>query len=174
MRIVVIVCALLVAATAKAGWQEPAETMPPGQIHQLFDAMLVMQAQDALTLSEQQYGPFVTRVKALQDVRRRYQGERQRLLAELQRMTNPRRDVAAPDAEIELRLSELQELDARSAAELRRAYGGVDEVLNLRQRARFRILEEQFERRKLELVSRARQNNQNRPVRPQPRRPPGL
>jgi hypothetical protein len=39
----------------------------------------------------------------------------------------------------------------------------VDELLDMRQRARFRVLEQQLEIRKLELVGRARQRLRNRP-----------
>ena len=150
------------------------DEMTPGQVHQLFDAMLVMQAQEALSLNDQQYAQFVTRLKALQDVRRRNQQERLRMLNELQRLTNPRNPQPAEESDVKTRLSALQELESRSAADLRRAYNGVDEVLSPLQQARFRVLEEQIERRKLELVGRARQNNQNRPAEQRPqRRPPG-
>lgn len=154
----------------------PPADMSPGQVHQLFDAMLVMQSQTALALGEQQYGQFLTRLRVLQETRRRHQQERGRLIGELQRMTNPRNPEAASEADLKARLSELQEIEARSAAELRRAYSGIDEVLTPAQQARFRVLEEQIERRKLELVSRARLNNQqNRQnnQRPPGRRPPG-
>jgi hypothetical protein len=135
--------------------------MTPGQVQQLFDAMLVMQAQEALSLTEQQYAQFLTRV--LQ--------QRNRLINELQRLTNPRNPPPnVSDAEVKQRLDALQELEARTAAELRKAYSAIDEVLDVRQRARFRVFEEQLERRKLELVARARQQNQNRQA--PPRRPP--
>ena len=174
------VLALLVASVASSveaqpRGQQPApsnapmDDMSPVQVHQLFDAMLVMQAQDALTLSEPQYAQFVSRLKALQDARRRHQQDRVRLIAELQRLTNPRNPKPADEAALMRRLSALQELESRQAADLRRAYDGIDEVLDPLQRARFRVLEEQIERRKLELVGRARQNNQ----RPPTRRPPG-
>ena len=138
---------------------QPADDLSPAQLHQLFDAMLVMQAQNALSLNDQQYAQFVSRVKGLQDVRRRNQQERMRLIGELQRMTNPRNPKPAGDADVSARLEALQELESRASGELRRAYDAVDEVLNPLQRARFRVLEEQIERRKLELVGRAR----NRP-----------
>jgi lipase chaperone LimK len=141
----------------------PTDDMSPGQVHQLFDAMLVMQAQDALALSEGQYAQFVSRLKTLQDARRRNQQTRVRMIGELQRLTNPRNPKPADESEITRRLSALQELEARTAADVRRAYGGIDEVLSPLQRARFRVLEEQIERRKLELIGRARQNNQQRP-----------
>lgn len=146
----------------------PTDDMSPMQVHQLFDAMLVMQAQDALALSEPQYAQFVSRLKTLQDARRRNQQERVRMIAELQRMTNPRNPQPPDESELTRRLLALQELEARQAAELRRAYNGIDEVLSPLQRARFRVLEEQTERRKLELVGRARQNQ-----RAPGRKPPG-
>jgi hypothetical protein len=155
----------------------PTDAMSPGQLNQLFDAMLVMQAQNALALNEQQYGQFLARLRTLQETRRRNVQERGRLIGELQKLTNPRNPEAGPEAEVKARLGELQELEARTAAELRRAYNGIDEVLSPVQQARFRVLEEQIERRKLELVARARlnnqQNRQNQQGRPPSRRPPG-
>ena len=62
---------------------------------------------------------------------------------------------------IKERLTALQELESRNAAEMRKAYNALDEVLDVRQQARFRVFEEQIERRKIELLMRARQ--QNRP-----------
>ncbi len=41
---------------------------------------------------------------------------------------------------------------------MRDALTGVDEVLDVRQQLRFRLFEEQMERRKVELLMRARQN----------------
>src|SRR5262245_64805686 len=154
----------------------PTDNMTPAQLSELFDAMLVMQAQNALSLSEQQYGQFLARLRVLQQTRRRNQQERARLINELQKMTNPR-NPQAPEADVKVRLTDLQEVEARAAAELRRAYNGVDEVLTPVQQARFRVLEEQIERRKLELVARARANNQQQrqqhAPRPPPKRPPG-
>jgi len=55
------------------------------------------------------------------------------------------------------RLRTLQDINARGADEEKKAYDGIDQVLDLRQQARFRVFEEVMERRKLELVARARQ-----------------
>jgi hypothetical protein len=183
-RVVTIVGLCVITATAVSAQPPPGgppvaaptDAMSPAQLHQLFDAMLVMQAQNALSLNEQQYGQFLTRLRVLQESRRKNLQERGRLINELQKMTNPRNPQAAPEADVKSRLGELQELEARTAAELRRAYNGIDEVLSPLQQARFRVLEEQIERRKLELVARARLNNQqNRQNQPRPpaRRPPG-
>lgn len=137
----------------------PPDQMSPAELHQLFDAMLVMQAQTALELDDERYAQFVSRVRALQVTRRRNQTERLRMINELQRLTNPRTAKPAPAGAIEQRLRALDELESRTAAELRQAYNAIDETLTPVQRARFRVLEEQIERRKLELVGRAR----NRP-----------
>ena len=115
-----------------------------------------MEAQQTLGLSETQYPPFLTRLRALQDTRRRHLQARTQLLAELGRMSAPA--ATADEAAIRERLSALQELEARSAAENRKAYSELDALLDPRQQARFRVFEEQIERRKLELMLRARQN----------------
>lgn len=144
--------------------------MTPGEIQKLFDAYLVMEAQQALALSDEQYAPFLSRLRALQETRRRNQQARSRLMGELQRLTNPRQQARADEAVLKERLSTLRELESRTAAELRTAYTSIDEVLDLRQQARFRIFEEQIERRKIELLMRARQ--QNRSTQPSPGQQP--
>jgi len=136
--------------------------MTPGEIQKLFDAYLVMEAQQALTLTDDQYPQFLVRLRSLQETRRRNQQERGRLMGELQRLTNPRQPVVRTDDPlIKERLATLQDLESRTAAELRKSYTSLDEILDIRQQARFRLFEEQIERRKIELLMRARQ--QNRP-----------
>ena len=54
------------------------------------------------------------------------------------------------------------DLDARAVADVRKAHDALDQVLDVRQQARFRVFEENMERRKLELVARARQANRAR------------
>ena len=142
--------------------------MTPGEIQKLFDAYLVMEAQQALELTEQQYPQFLTRLKTLQETRRRNQQERNQLIGQLQRLTNPRQPNRGDEAQIKERLTSLQELEARTAADNRKAYTALDEVLDVRQQARFRVFEEQIERRKIELLMRARQKN----VAPARRPPP--
>jgi hypothetical protein len=134
--------------------------LAPGEIQRLFDGMLVAEAQDALSLSERQYPDFLSRLRTLQETRRRNLVARLQLMADLQRLTNPKSPVKGDDATIRERLAALQELESRSAAELRKAYNAIDEVLDPRQQARFRLFEDQLERRKLELLLRARQNRQ--------------
>jgi hypothetical protein len=133
----------------------------PAELQRMFDAMVLMQAQDELQLTDEQYPPFLTRLRALQDVRRRHLVERQRALQQLRRMTAGGDD--AGEAAIQERLRELDEIDTRFAAEIRKALENLDQVLNVRQQARFRLFEEQMERRKVDLLTRARQANRSRP-----------
>src|SRR5262245_15187826 len=134
-----------------------ANPISAGQIQRWFEAFTVLQAQEALGLSEAQYGRFVTRVKSRQETRRRHQQERNRILNGLRKLTNPE-TATVDEAAIAERIKALRDEDDRGAADLRKAYEGVDETLDVRQQARFRIFEERMEQQKLELLMRARQN----------------
>lgn len=143
-------------ASAQPGRGRPQpEHMRPADVERTFDDLVLRQARQRLELDRDQMQPFTERVRALQMVRRRGIGERLRLLAELGRLAGPRQ-TAPDEAEISARLAELSEFEARQAAALRQAYSSLDEVLTPVQRARFRVLEEQLERRKIELITRAR------------------
>jgi hypothetical protein len=163
------VVVLLLAAPAAAqagrgqGRQGPAGEggVSPAELQQLFDTMVVMQAQQELRLSDEQFLQFMPRVRTLQAARRRAQNERNRLLGELRRLTMPNQ-VKVDEVQIKDRLRMLDDLEGRSAAEIRQAMSGVDQLLDVRQQARFRLLEEMVERRKAELVMRARQANRGR------------
>jgi cell fate (sporulation/competence/biofilm development) regulator YlbF (YheA/YmcA/DUF963 family) len=135
------------------------EGVSPGELQQLFDAYVVMQAQQELQLNDQQFGSFLSRVRTLQEARRRGQMQRNRMLQELRRLSQE----AGADDQIQALLERLKDLERRNAEEIKDAADRVDEVLNVRQRARFRLLEEQMERRKLDLLMRARQQNRARP-----------
>lgn len=145
-------------AQVTQGTPDPA-TFSANQIQRWFEAYTVLQAQDALRLSESQYGRFVTRLKSLQETRRRHQQTRNQILVELRRLTNPQTAASpADDAQIADRLKALREEDERGAVDLKKSYDALDETLDLRQQARFRIFEERMEQQKLELLTRARQN----------------
>jgi len=128
-------------------------------VQQMFDALTLMQAEQTLQLSEPQFPGFVSKLRALQQQRRRYLQERRQMIPQLARLTAP----AAPpdDAQISERLRALADLDQRAEADLRAAYAAIDQVLSVRQQARFRVLEEQVERRKFDLLARARRGAQN-------------
>jgi hypothetical protein len=172
------VVAVMVLAGAPAMAQPPQQPPPPGppggaqgppmdpgplnagQIQRWFEAYTVLQAQDTLRLSESQYGRFVTRLKLLQETRRRHQQTRNRILGDLRGLINPQA-AAGDESQVSERLKALRDEDERAAAELRKGYEGVDETLDVRQQARFRVFEERMEQQKLELLMRARQNARN-------------
>jgi len=138
----------------------PGETgVSPAEVQRMFDAYALMQAQEQLKIGDEQFTQFLTRYKALQEVRRRTLRERSRIVQELRRLLNqPQPD----DAQIKERLKALQDIDALGVAEEKKSYEAIDQVLDLRQQAKFRVFEEVMERRKLELVGRARQANRPR------------
>jgi len=144
-----------VAPEARA--RRAAGELAPGEVVAMLDAYALVQAQDTLQLNDSQYGPFVGRLKKLQETRRKNQQARNQIVQELRRLAGPQATDPIDEATIRERLKALRELDDRSTADLRRAYDAVDEVLDARQQARFRIFEEMIERRKLDLLMRARQ-----------------
>ncbi len=143
-------------ARAQGGAAPAAGQFSVAEVQQMFDAMTLMQAEQVLKLSDAQYPTFVTRLRALQQQRRRYQQERRQLIQQLSKLTAPAVD-SIDEAQVKDRLKALADLDTRGAADVRAAYAALDEILNVRQQARFRVLEEQIERRKFDLLSRARQ-----------------
>jgi hypothetical protein len=142
----------------------------PAEIQQMFDAYFLVQAQEVLQLKDDQYPRFLTRLRALQAIRRRAENQRLQNINQLRRMLQAT-DGAVDESQIKERLKALNDLDASAATEVRQAQESLDEVLDLRQQARFRILELEMERRKVELLMRTRQANRpnaNRPRPPQP------
>jgi hypothetical protein len=133
---------------------DPAVT--PNEIQRMFDAYALVQAQDQLHLNDDQYARFLVRFKSLQEVRRRSLQEHTRLVAELRRLLMQ----GQPDeAQLKERMQALQEVDSRAVADVKKAYDGLDQVLDVKQQAHLRVFEEQMERRKIELITRARQAN---------------
>jgi hypothetical protein len=150
----------LFAAPASAQQAAPPdpERLPPREVQRLFDAYVLMQAQERLAISDAQYPQFVQRLKALLDARRRTVVARTALIQELARGTSDQAGgLALDDAGIKAKLEQLRDLDDRGAADVRQAYDALDQMLDLHQRARLRVFEEQMERRKVELLARARQ-----------------
>jgi hypothetical protein len=136
----------------------------PAEIQRMLDGYMLIQAQEVLQLSDEQFPRFLSRVRAWQDTRRRSQGERQRMLQELRRMTAARAGTVE-EATIKERLKALDDIESRAGTEIQQQRTAIDQVLNPYQQARFRIFEETMEQRKIELLMRARQGRgrQNQP-----------
>jgi len=147
----------LAAQTGRQGRAGPGPMEPgvsPADVQRMFDAYALMQAQDQLQIADGQFSTFLARYKALQDVRRKALQERARGIVEIRRLVN---QPQADDAQIRDALKTLQDVEARGAADEKKAVESIDQVLDLRQQAKFRVFEEVMERRKLELIARARQ-----------------
>jgi Spy/CpxP family protein refolding chaperone len=141
--------------SAQPNPDDPAVT--PAEIQRMFDSYALMQAQEQLKVTDDQFTKFLPRYKALQDARRRGLQERMRALNELRQMING--PQPADEAQLRERVKALDDIEARTQADVRRALDAIDQVLDVRQQAKFRMFEEMMERRKLELVTRARQAN---------------
>ena len=166
MRALVLIASLLTALPATAATQRATRSQAPGQaddagpitpgeVQRMFDAWTIVQAQDALNLSDAQYGKFVAKLKALQDTRRRHQQARTQLLGELRRSLN---GPSPSEATLRDTLKALRQEDDRAAADIRKAADELDDILDVQQQARFHLFEERMEARKLELLIKARQN----------------
>ena len=148
------------AAPNRSNRPDPSDPLAPvstGELVNMLDTYAIVRAQAELTLSDAQYAQFVTRLKRLQEARRRNQRERNQILQDLRRLTGPLAPTPADETVLRERLKALRDHDERATVEMRKAYETLDEVLDVRQQARFRIFEETIERRKLDLVLRARE-----------------
>jgi hypothetical protein len=155
--LVVIVLGLAGSARAQArAGGAPDEAVSPVELQRMFDAYSIVQAQEFLKIGDDQYVKFLPRFKTLLDTRRQTLQQRTRVLNVVRRLLM---DAQPDEAMLRDALKQLQEIDSRGEADARKAYEAIDQVLDLRQQAKFRVFEEQMERRKLELVTRARQAN---------------
>jgi hypothetical protein len=169
------IAVLLAGGLASASGQEPAEgparSMADGRgnvpdivaLQELMDSYALMQAQRQLQLTPDQAPQFILRLRDLQQARRRVFRQRVAIIQELRRLTQGGRGQTsdADAAQINERLRSLDDLDVRSADDVKQAMANLDQVLEPFQRARFRILEEQLERNKVEILLRARRARGN-------------
>src|SRR5262245_57280280 len=102
------------------------QIVSPNEIQRMFEAVALVRAQEALKLSDERYLPFIAKYKLLQDVRRKAQQERNRILNELRKLAN---DPAGDETQMRDRLKALEDLHVRSEADIRKAQEGVDSVL---------------------------------------------
>lgn len=136
------------------------DAITPSELQRMFDAYALMQAQDQLKLNDDQYSQFLSRFKALQEIRRRALQERTRTIQSLRKMLNGTQP--ADESQLKEQIKALDDLETRSAADVKKAHDAVDQVLDTAQQAKFRVFEENMERRKLELLTRARQANRSK------------
>ena len=161
-----LMCAAILAATlagappvraqGRSGGTAGEPAVTPFELQRLFDSYALLQAQEQLKINDEQYSRFLPRFKALQDARRQMLQQRARVLMDVRRLLM---ESQTDEGQLRDRLKQLQDIEGRGQTEARKAYDAIDQVLDLRQQARFRVFEERLERRKLDLVTRARQKN---------------
>lgn len=120
-------------------------------VEDLLEGMEISNADKFLQIDSQHYGDFIQRLHNLQKMRKQHQNQRQRLVQELRRLTNT---PGMEDALLEAPTKRLDDFDKQAFQDMQNAYAQIDEVLNVRQRARFRLFEEMMEQRKLEILTR--------------------
>jgi len=148
----------------QGGRQGQAQPQAPAQadlsalsVQQMFYAMAVLEAERFLPLTPEQYPVFVQRLRRLQEARGQFNRQRLGFLNELRRMTQPNAAPSVDDAAIESKIRDLDRFDAEGRQAIRRAFEELDGMLTPHQRARFRILEDNLEKKKLDFIARARQ-----------------
>jgi hypothetical protein len=138
----------------------PANPISLGELNRLFEAYAVVQAQDFLKLTDEQYPDFVARLKALQDARRRHFTNHNRIINDLGRMLR-QPDDQIDEKTVKATYEALDREDDTAQAEIKKAFDNVIALLDVKQRARFRVFEENLERRKLDLLSRVQRPKRN-------------
>jgi len=121
-------------------------------VQDILDGMEINRADKFLQVDDKHYGEFILRLRALQRLRRQHASQRQHLLGDLRKLTNAQPPVE--DALLEAPTKKLDEFDKQALLDIQNAYAQIDEVLTIRQRARFRVFEEMMEQQKLEILTR--------------------
>lgn len=123
------------------------------EVQQIVDGWEIATAEKTLELNDQQYVPFIQQLRKLQNGRRQQFMQRQRMLMSLRQTIN--QQPPADDAAIDARVKQFDDQERKLQQEMQTLHAAIDAVLTPRQRARFRVLQEQMERRKLEVLARA-------------------
>ena len=135
--------------------------LPPGgpttqqQLQDYFEIQTILVAERELQVGTEQSPTFMTRLRNLQQVRRRHMQQRNRLLGEMRQLVQgagPYRDDLITE-----KLKAYDDFNQRAAQELRQAELEFDGVLAPWQRVRFRMIEERLDRQKLELLIKLRE-----------------
>jgi hypothetical protein len=140
------------------------------ELQSLVDGWAIVEARRRLELSDEQYATFVAKFSNLQNARRRHMMARQRLLRDLNAAAFNASDARPADSVFTDKVKAFDDQAVTAAQELRQLALEVDNVLSPYQRARFRLFEEQVERKKLDFLA---QSRQGRGAAPPPAPAPG-
>jgi hypothetical protein len=119
----------------------------------LMNAYVISKLQESLDLSDGQFAEMVLLQKKKGEKRRNYRLERRRTL---QQMRQVLQGSDSQEEQLTLLLKQLEELQSEFEASQRADYQAIDQVLDVRQRARYRLLELEIEMRFLQMVREVR------------------
>lgn len=134
----------------------PGDQLSPGDVQAMLEAMTLFEAERFVMLTPEQYPNFVVRLKKLQEARGMLVRRHNRAFNELRGMANPQ-NGKADEATIDAKLKELDQIEVECRAAIAKALEMLDQILTPKQRARFRMLEDNMEKKKLDLLMKVRQ-----------------
>ncbi|TDI42975.1 MAG: hypothetical protein E2P02_12295 [Acidobacteria bacterium] len=144
---------IVVGFAASTNAQERDSGPNRDEVEGMMDAYILSKLQDALELTDEQFGTMVVAQKKLQDTRRDYRQGRMTLL---RRMRQTLRRDQAREEELTRLLDELDNLEIEFSQNQRARYAAIDDILEIRQSARYRILEAEIQRRLTQLMRQVR------------------
>lgn len=149
---VLIMLFLVVALVSPASAQDDFAPNPT-EVERMMEAYVLSKLQESLQLDDEQFGRLVVAQKQLQDVRREYRRERMSVLRRMRQTLRAQRDR---DKELEDLLDRLASLDEGFSVTEKTRYAAIDGILDVRQRARYRVVEQEIQRRLQQLMRRVR------------------
>lgn len=155
-----VLSVVLISFAVFAAAQERGVGANREEVEGMMDAYILSKLQESLDLTDEQFGRMVVAQKKLQDTRREYRRARMSVLRRLRQAL--RRDDAE-DSELEPLLGELESLKGGFIVNEKARYADIDAILDIRQRARYRILETEIQRRLQQLMRRVRGQENERP-----------
>jgi hypothetical protein len=153
----------MIASAGARGSQERDPGVRAEELEGMMEAYVLSKLQDSLGLGDEQFGRMVVAQKKLSDARRSYRRERGEILRQMRRALD--REQAGAD-ELSPLLLKLDELQQNFLEQEKARYRDIDAILDVRQRARYRILEAEIGRRLQQLIRDARD-----PAKPRDRSP---
>jgi len=162
-----LTCALLCFTLLGFGQLPPAGEQEGGsrrpnreEIAGMLEAYIISKLQEALQLNDEQYARVIVAQKRLNEHRREHQRQRRETLQQLQRALAA---VEASDEEIARLLERLDQLRTDFETQQKADYKAIEALLTVKQRARYRLLEIEIERRMQELIREIRRERRPGP-----------
>lgn len=160
LLLALVLSSVLAMATGSTAQNRVRDPQPNRQeVEGMMEAYILSKLQDSLDLTDEQFGSMVVAQKKLSDMRRAYRRDRMQVLRQM-RQTLQRKQ--AGESELQPLLSQLDTLRDAFASNEKSRYAAIDAILDIRQRARYRILEVELQRRLGEMMRRVRGGGNNR------------